>query len=113
VEFDTAQAVIKRKYHDEIKKVADLMKAHPETNAVIEGHTDNVDVHNEPDRNIRLSQVRADSVRKYLIDEFGIDAARITAVGYGPDKPIASNDTDEGRKKNRRVEAVIEAIQIK
>ena len=113
VEFDTAKAVIKKKYHNGIKKVADFIKSYPGTNVVIEGHTDNVDIHKEPERNIRLSLARAESVRKYLIEKFGIDASRITAVGYGPDKPIASNDTEKGRKKNRRVEAVIDAIKIK
>ena len=113
VEFDTAKAVIKKKYHNGIKKVADFIKSYPGTNVVIEGHTDNVDIHKEPERNIRLSLARAESVRKYLIEKFGIDASRITAVGYGPDKPIASNDTEQGRKKNRRVEAVIDAIKIK
>ena len=113
VEFDTAKAVIKKKYHNELKKVADFIKAFPGTNAVIEGHTDNVDRFNNPENNIRLSQARADSVRQYLIDNFGIDASRITAVGYGPDKPIASNDTKEGRQKNRRVHAVIETMKIK
>ena len=113
VEFDTAKAVIKKKYHNGIKKVADFIKSYPGTNVVIEGHTDNVDIHKEPERNIRLSLARAGSVRKYLIEKFGIDASRITSVGYGPDKPIASNDTEKGRKKNRRVEAVIDAIKIK
>ena len=113
IEFDTAKAVVKKKYNDDIKKVADFMKAHPATNAVIEGHTDNVDRHNDPSRNIKLSQARADSVRKYLIEKFGIDASRVSAVGYGPAKPIASNDTEEGRKKNRRIQAVIEAVEVK
>jgi OmpA-OmpF porin, OOP family len=113
VEFDTAKFDVKKKYHNEIKKVADFMKAYPGTKAVIEGHTDNVDVFHNKDNNIRLSQARADSIRKYLIDNFEIDASRITAVGYGPDKPIASNDTKEGRQKNRRVQAVIELIEIK
>ena len=113
IEFDTAKAVVKKKYNDDIKKVADFMKTHPETNAVIEGHTDNVDRHNDPSRNIKLSQARADSVRKYLIEKFGIDASRVSAVGYGPAKPIASNDTEEGRKKNRRIQAVIEAVEVK
>lgn len=110
VEFDTAKAVIKEKYNDEVKKVADFMKVHPNTNAVIEGHTDNV---GSDDYNIRLSHARANSVREYLINKFGIKASRITATGYGKNKPIASNDTEEGRQKNRRVEAVLEAIEIK
>lgn len=111
LEFDTAKAVIKKQYHNEIRKIADFMKAHPEAKAVIGGHIDNVDIHRQPQRNMRLSQARADSVRQYLIDQFGISADRISAVGYGPGRPIASNDTVEGRKKNRRVEAVIEGIQ--
>lgn len=113
VEFDTAKAVVKKKYNDEIKKVADFMKDHPDATAVIEGHTDNVDIYNDPQRNIKLSQARADSIRQYLIDKFGVDASRISAIGHGPNKPIAGNDTSEGRKKNRRVEAVIEADEIK
>ncbi|MCX5849132.1 MAG: OmpA family protein [Deltaproteobacteria bacterium] len=113
VEFDTAKSVVKKKYHDEVKKVADFMKENPEAAAVIEGHTDNVDKDNNPDKNIKLSQARADSVRQYLIDKFGIDGARLSAIGYGPNKPIASNDTEKGRKKNRRVEAVIEVVKVK
>jgi OOP family OmpA-OmpF porin len=113
VKFDTAKAVVKKKYHNDIKKVADFMKAYPGTTAVIEGYTDNVDKFNNPENNIKLSQARADSVRQYLIDNFGIDASLITAVGYGPNKPIASNDTKKGRQKNRRVQAVIETVQTK
>ena len=113
VKFDTAKAVVKKKYHNDIKKVADFMKAYPGTTAVIEGYTDNVDKFNNPENNIKLSQARADSVRQYLIDNFRIDASLITAVGYGPNKPIASNDTNKGRQKNRRVQAVIETVQTK
>ncbi len=113
VKFDTAKTVVKKKYHNDIKKVADFMKAYPATTAVIEGYTDNVDKFNNPENNIKLSQGRADNVRQYLIDNFGIDASRITAVGYGPNKPIASNDTKKGRQKNRRVQAVIETVQTK
>jgi OOP family OmpA-OmpF porin len=113
VEFDTAKAVVKDKYNNDIKKVADIMKAYPGTMAVIEGYTDNVDKFNNPENNINLSLARANSVRQYLIDNFGIDASRITAVGYGPDNPIASNDTKKGRQKNRRVQAVIETGQTK
>ncbi len=113
IKFDTAKSDIKKKYDKDIKNVADFLKANPEATAVIEGHTDNVDIHNEPERNMRLSQARADSVRQYLIDDFGIDASRISAVGYGPNKPIANNDTIEGRMKNRRVEAIIEMVKMK
>jgi len=113
VKFDTAKSDIKKKYDKDIKKVADFMKANPGATAVIEGHTDNVDKFNNPDNNMKLSQARADSVRQYLIDKLGIDASRITAVGYGSTKPIAGNDTKEGRMKNRRIQAVIEMVKTK
>ena len=110
VEFDTAKAIVKEKYHNNIKKVADFMKEFPNTNATIEGHTDNV---GNAAYNQRLSEERANSVRQYLIDKFGIDASRLTSVGYGLSRPIASNDTAEGKQKNRRVVAVMEAVRIK
>ena len=108
VEFDTDRAVVKDKYRGEIKKVADFMKIYPNTTAVIEGHTDNVFT---AEYNQKLSQDRADSVRQYLISNFGIKASRLTSVGYGLTRPIASNNTEEGRQKNRRVQAVIKAMK--
>ena len=108
VEFDTNMSVVKDKYRNEIKKVADFMKTYPNTTAVIEGHTDNVFT---AEYNQKLSQARADSVRQYLISNFGIKASRLTSVGYGLTKPIASNDTEEGRQKNRRVQAVMKAMK--
>ena len=115
IEFDTAKSVIKKKYHNTIKKLADFIKEYPDANVVIEGHTDNVDIHHEPERNVRLSKARANSVRQYLIDNFAINSSRITAVGYGPNRPIASNKTKKGRQKNRRseIKAIVETIQIK
>ena len=105
IEFDTAKWVVKPKYNDEIKQVADFLKARSEAKVVIEGHTDNV---GSKASNIKLSQQRADSVKAYLVNRFGVESNRLRAVGYGPDRPVASNDTAEGRQKNRRVEAVVE-----
>ena len=109
VEFDTNKAIVKDKYYDDIKRVVDFMKEFPDTTAEIGGHTDSVasDAYNQ-----KLSERRANSVRQYIIDKFGIDGSRLTAVGYGESKPIADNSTAEGRQKNRRVEAVMEAIRI-
>jgi OOP family OmpA-OmpF porin len=109
VEFDSDKAVVKDKYKNEIKKVSDFMKKYPNTTAVIEGHTDNT---NTAEYNQKLSEARANSVRQYLINNFGINASRLTAVGYGLTKPIASNSTEEGKQKNRRVQAVIKAIKV-
>ncbi len=110
VEFDTDKAIVKDKYYNDIKRVANFMKKFPDTIAEIGGHTDNIasNAYNQ-----KLSEKRANSVRQYIIDKFGIDGSRLTAKGYGENKPIASNDTEEGRQKNRRVEAVIEAMRIK
>jgi len=108
VQFDTNKAVIKEKYNDDIKKMADFMKEFPDTTAEIGGHTDNIA---SAAYNQKLSEKRANSVRQYLIDKFGIDGSRLTAVGYGLTKPVAGNDTEEGRQQNRRVEAVMEATR--
>jgi OOP family OmpA-OmpF porin len=110
VEFDYKKAVVKEKYNDEIKKVADFLKEFPDKTATIEGHTDNIA---SDDYNQKLSEERANAIRQYLIEKFGIEESRLTAVGYGETKPIADNDTEEGRQKNRRVEVVLEGIKIK
>lgn len=105
VQFATGKSAIQPKYHKEIKKLADFMKQYPETKAVIEGHTDNV---GKEAANVKLSQNRANSIKNYMVKKFNIDAARLEAVGYGPNKPVAGNDTAAGRQKNRRVTAVID-----
>jgi outer membrane protein OmpA-like peptidoglycan-associated protein len=69
----------------------------------VEGHTDNV---GKAKKNTQLSQKRADAVKKYLVSK-GVEDARLEAIGFGPDKPIADNATDEGKEANRRVEFVI------
>lgn len=109
VEFDTDKAVVKDNYYNEIKKVADFMKEFPDTLVTIEGHTDAI---GSQEYNQALSERRASSVRQYLIDKFGMDGSRISAVGYGEDLPVDTNDTEEGRQKNRRVDAVMEAVRI-
>jgi len=105
IEFDFDKADIKPMYHDQIKQVADFMTTYPESKAVIEGHTDNVGT---SDYNQKLSQLRAESVRQYLINKFNINPERLKSVGYGETKPIADNKTVEGRAKNRRIDAVID-----
>ncbi|MDI6742070.1 MAG: OmpA family protein [Smithella sp.] len=109
IEFDTDKAVVKDNYYSEIKKVADFMKEFPDTNVTIEGHTDAI---GSQEYNQALSERRASSVRQYLIDKFGMDGSRISAVGYGEDLPVDTNDTEEGRQKNRRVDAVMEAVRV-
>lgn len=103
IKFDTNKADIKQNYHDVLKDVAEKLNKFPKSTVVIEGHTDNV---GSAGSNLKLSQLRADAVRKYIVDKFNIKSERITAKGFGLTKPIDSNKTEEGRGKNRRVEAV-------
>ena len=107
VEFDTNKADIKPKFHNEIAKAGDFLKKYPDATGVIEGHTDNK---GSKELNDKLSQKRAESVRQYLIDKFGIEASRLSAKGYGFSKPVADNATAEGRAKNRRIDAVIDCV---
>lgn len=105
IEFDIDQAIIRPQYRDQVAKAGDFMKKYPTTTAVIEGHTDNVGSH---DYNMQLSQRRAESVVNYLVDNFGIDRSRLSAKGYGFTRPVADNATEEGKQKNRRIDAIID-----
>lgn len=102
--FDHDEAVIKPEYYQEVKAVADFMQQYPTTQAVIEGHTDS---RGKDSYNQQLSQRRADAVKQLLTSQFGVDADRLSSVGYGESKPVASNDTATGREQNRRVVAII------
>lgn len=103
--FDFNKAVVKPKYHGELKKFAAVLLRDPSLHVVIEGHTDNV---GGGDYNLKLSLRRAESVVKYMVEKFGVPASQLTAKGYGKTRPIADNKTKEGRAKNRRVMAVVD-----
>jgi OOP family OmpA-OmpF porin len=102
IQFDTDKSNIKPQYDAELKGVSDFLKEFPKAKGEISGHTDNVA---SKGYNEKLSQSRADSVKKYIVEKYGIAADRITTKGYGFSKPIASNKTKEGKAKNRRIEA--------
>jgi len=107
--FDSGQAKIKPGAFSTLDKVAlVLSKNVPENDIGIEGHTDNEPIkYSGWKSNWELSTARALSVLHYLIDEREISPQRVSAIGYGEYRPIASNDTKEGRQLNRRVEIVI------
>ena len=104
VEFDFDKADIKPAFDKEIQKFADVMKNYPDLKVVIEGHTDNTGT---KAYNQKLSEKRANSVKSYLTNKFGIEESRLTAQGFGESKPIDSNKTKAGRQNNRRVEAAV------
>jgi OOP family OmpA-OmpF porin len=107
VKFDTGRSVVKPDYYAKIQEIAQFMREYPDTNTVIEGHTDDV---GKDSSNQRLSEQRANAVREILVSRFAVNPARLRAIGYGESRPIGSNKTPAGRAQNRRVVAVVEAI---
>jgi outer membrane protein OmpA-like peptidoglycan-associated protein len=103
--FGTSSATVEGDSQRVLNEVADVLAAHPNAKMRVEGHTDAT---GSPEANRSLSQARADAAKRYIADR-GVDASRIEAVGYGADRPIASNDTTEGRAENRRTELVVTA----
>jgi len=101
INFDYNSAKIKPEYMEKIKEFADYLKKHPEVKAEIQGYTDNKGNY---DYNMVLSEKRAKAVYEALV-KLGISKDRLSFAGYGPNNPVASNDTEEGRAKNRRVVA--------
>lgn len=107
--FDSGKAKLKPGSYNILDKVARILKAEvPDKKVGIEGHTDNQPIkYSGWKSNWELSTARALNVLHYFEDDKGIDPERLTAIGYGPYRPVASNETPEGRQKNRRVEIVI------
>lgn len=103
LEFATGKDIIKTTSLASLDELAELLKKYPGWKLKIEGHTDNV---GKRESNVLLSKKRAEAVKNYLVKK-GISATRFEVLWYGPDKPIAPNDTEEGRQKNRRVEMKI------
>ncbi|GGP61644.1 membrane protein [Shewanella algicola] len=102
--FANNSDVIEPQYYEEVEKIANLMKKHPNTNVVIEGHCS---VRGSYELNLALSQKRAKAVTKLLESSFDIDANRMSAVGYSFDRPIDTSGTPEAEERNRRVIASV------
>ena len=106
VMFDSGSAQIRPEFTPILEKIAEELMKIP-NDIRIEGHTDNRPIHTPMfPSNWELSAARATSVLRFLVKK-GIDPSRLSAVGYGEFRPVASNDTPEGRAKNRRVEILI------
>lgn len=110
--FDNDKSVIKDQYKQEIQKVAEKMNEYPNATASIEGHASKIGKRSSAKYNQRLSEARANAVKSMLVNQFGIAPNRVSTVGYGFERPIASNDTAEGRAMNRRVYAIITGSKI-
>jgi outer membrane protein OmpA-like peptidoglycan-associated protein len=103
IHFDTGKAEIKPESEPVLKEVAKLLSESPSLKLYIVGHTDNV---GEFEYNMKLSQARAEAVVKELVEKHSVSEDRIKPYGIGPLAPVASNKTEEGRAKNRRVELI-------
>lgn len=100
IEFDSGKATIRPGSRKILDEAAGVLKEYPALRIAVIGHTDSV---GGQDKNVALSRDRAEAVKAYLVSQ-GVGAARIDAVGMGPDQPIADNQSAEGRQKNRRIE---------
>ncbi len=99
--FDFDQDTLKDDSEPTLDAIAKLLASHPDMKLAVVGHTDNA---GSADYNMDLSRRRAENVVAALVDEYDIDEGRLSASGAGMTEPVASNDTDAGRAKNRRVE---------
>lgn len=107
--FDTGKAEVKSEYRQIAEDISDLLVFDPPRNVVITGHTDNIPISSsEFSSNWELSVMRSVNFLKILVSKGTIDPLYFSAKGYGEFKPVASNDTVEGRAKNRRVEVLIQ-----
>jgi outer membrane protein OmpA-like peptidoglycan-associated protein len=106
--FDTGSFTLKPGAREKLAKISGIVLAHPGLNLQIEGHTDSV---GSDEMNQSLSERRADSVRDFLAEQ-GVPGSAISARGFGKTQPVASNDTVEGRQRNRRVELVVNGDAI-
>jgi outer membrane protein OmpA-like peptidoglycan-associated protein len=103
--FDSGRFLLRPAAADTLQKVAVLLRSYGNQPIAIAGHTDSV---GRPDANQALSENRATAVKEWLTSQGGVPAARISTRGYGQSQPAATNDTAEGRQKNRRVEIRIQ-----
>jgi outer membrane protein OmpA-like peptidoglycan-associated protein len=105
--FESGSAKIKEESFKDLDKLVKILKSHPEVKAKVEGHTDSS---GDAAKNLQLSKDRAASVMKYLV-EHGEKPDHVSSEGYGITKPIAPNDTKEGKAKNRRVEVLVSMFE--
>jgi OmpA-OmpF porin, OOP family len=101
--FDTGKSVLKPESQPALQEISKLLKADPKLKLYVVGHTDNVGLF---ESNLKLSTERALAVMNALINQFSIGADRLGSYGDGPTAPVATNDTEEGKALNRRVELV-------
>jgi outer membrane protein OmpA-like peptidoglycan-associated protein len=106
--FDTGKYTLKPNTQISLAKVSGILQAYPGLKLQVEGYTDSV---GGDDYNQKLSENRADAVRNFLVEQ-GVHSDNISSTGYGKAKPVADNDTAQGRAQNRRVQLVVSGDAI-
>jgi outer membrane protein OmpA-like peptidoglycan-associated protein len=107
VTFDFDSVAVRPGLHSEIDRIAQIMVKYPQTEIMVEGHTDSVGAESY---NQRLSERRAEAVKSLLVQQ-GVDPYRVTTFGYGESRPVATNAEEAGRQLNRRVEIRIKPVE--
>jgi outer membrane protein OmpA-like peptidoglycan-associated protein len=107
INFDYDKFELKAKEKDELNQLGKFLQANPKTFAAVQGFCDN---RGTSEYNMKLSRERAEAVTDYLVKNFKLDASRVATMWYGEANPIDSNDTPEGRAKNRRVEIAVSQL---
>lgn len=111
--FDSGSAEVREKDIDIAREISELLVIDPPSNIIISGHTDNVPIHNsEFSSNWELSAMRAVNFMKIILENPNLNPSMFSAKGHGEYSPIASNDTEEGKAKNRRVEVLISPNEL-
>ncbi|HVA66516.1 MAG TPA: FlgD immunoglobulin-like domain containing protein [Elusimicrobiota bacterium] len=106
--FETGKAQLKPEAYATLDEAAAVLRKYDGRRILIEGYTDNVPIHNQQfPSNLSLSRARAKAVRDYFVDKARLNGSRMSSAGYGDARPVASNDTADGRRQNRRVEIII------
>ncbi|MCF8241838.1 MAG: OmpA family protein [Melioribacteraceae bacterium] len=109
IKFDAGKAIIAPEHFNLLAKVKNALEKFPDAIITVEGHTDS---YGSDKTNLDVSQSRADAVYQYLIANLNISKSKIFSIGYGESKPVANNETAEGREKNRRIDIVIRPAKI-
>jgi OOP family OmpA-OmpF porin len=110
INFAVDSSVIDAEFFSEVEKVANFLNDNPLTRAVIEGHTDS---DGSEEYNRALSQRRAQAIARLIVAKYNVDAIRLTAIGFGENKPVVPNNSRENKARNRRSVAVISTLQEK
>jgi OOP family OmpA-OmpF porin len=109
LKFSSGSAKLDESHAELLSKIEQAINTYPDSSLIIEGHTD---AQGSAQMNQRLSQKRADAVLGHIISSLHIIPQRISATGYGASRPIANNDTEEGRAKNRRIDLLITPVKL-